>query len=806
MSSKSENVARPSNRLRRSAPSQPPSVAPRYYISSGEMESDDVLVYSNLELRGDDSEFSLMKPYHAFNEVDLQGLFPSEGGDDFGPSFENELSSPPDRSLLSQLYDDFEEFEIFKQSAFRQKQMEHGDGEVNSKSPFFFASVADEVDTAEIDEDPVTMPPWLSLNQARFAPLKLRKLQRDLASHLSTKEIEDVVAAIHSASNRDAKMVAGASDFCSILVNSLEMTDVPALCASAFHYCSLVSIRERMVDGEIPDYAECSVEETICLDAGGADARYLCALAGSGVEEFGSHAVKIALDAARLKSMEMLATSVVGKTGKIGYIDNVDAENLRSLLLSVNDMGDWRALAIRAASCLYRLEGLEAYRTMSVDVDSKRTTHTPTLEETRASQEALHIYAPLAARLGMFRLKANLEDAAFRTLYPHSHARVSALCGGEKTNNVGEGMRSVLSDTTSKMKRLLQEDCSFMEHIESVKVKARVKEPYSTWRKILKINKEGGKNLSDISILDVPDAVALRVVFSARKLTPDEPDATTKRREEALCYHVQDLCTKHWPETEDSRFKDYVSKPKENGYQSLHYSTRQRWRGFNWPFEVQIRSNDMHRIAEYGVAAHWMYKRKDMDGQKHRVKRLDKSSESYLRSVHEWHARQVPELTLPESPLYNPQYLEDEIRNERKRERNERLAPYLEALSGAQTDMARVNVYVFVSIHHEKCDEHSGESKSPDDGTVLSLPRGSRVLDAIKVAQEWSDEQTDGSSRLFTEKHYKVLRNGRPISTSATEALSNGDVVSILPSLEPLSTASSSAPGEPVGELASLIG
>merc|ERR1712194_312979 len=54
--------------------------------------------------------------------------------------------------------------------------------------------------------------------------------------------------------------------------------------------------------------------------------------------------------------------------------------------------------------------------------------------------------------------------------------------------------------------------------------------------------------------------------------------------------------------------------PKENGYQSLHYSSRKRWRGTEWPFEVQIRSKKMHRIAEYGKAAHWSYKRKDIDG------------------------------------------------------------------------------------------------------------------------------------------------------------------------------------------------
>jgi ppGpp synthetase/RelA/SpoT-type nucleotidyltranferase len=575
----------------------------------------------------------------------------------------------------------------------------------------------------------------------------------------------------------------------------LEITDVPALCASAFHYSSLVAVREREVmslssssmsgsGGDTERVMECSIEETECLHRAGSDAKYLCALAGSGIENFGTHAVKIALDAARLKSMEMLASAVVIGSSK-SELDSHDARNLRSLLLSVNEEGDWRALAIRSAACLYRLEGLETHRSLlSTTGGVKRRARVPTMEESRASQEGLHIYAPLAARLGMFRLKTELEDAAFRTLYPRSHAYVSSLCGGENTNSVGEGMKSVLSDITNQMKRVLQEDCSFMENIETMSVMARVKEPYSVWRKMHKMSKESEKPVRSFSILDVPDAVALRVVFKARKLTPDEPDATTQRREREMCYYVLELCTRYWPETSDSRFKDYVKNPKENGYQSLHYSSRKRWRGTEWPFEVQIRSSDMHRVAEYGVAAHWSYKRNEIDGDavtSSSTPRLDRSSESYLRSVEEWRRKQAersyvdPDLTEP------AQYLEDEIRRQRKLERDQTLAPYLEALSGAQTDMTRENVFVFVSVRPPSLND---EPAAPTEGTVLSLPRGSRVLDAIRVAEKWSSTLESGGNLYDGRNSFVALRNGLRTSSMGSERLDNGDIVSIFPSDE----------------------
>jgi len=775
-----------------------------------------VVVYRDPNL---DGEFSLLRPHLEFNELDLQELFSKKiRAGATRPSAH--AASAATGSSSSQLYEEFEEIEI---GHFQPPNNLNDGDEISSTagdSPFFFASLPPDVNrsaqktptkqtstTEQIESVPLTMPPWLSLNQARFAPMKLRKLQRDLGPHLNSREIEQVVGAIHMAAGDDSKKVAGAADFCSILVHSLEMTDAPALCAAAFHYSSLVAVRERDLDihCDASDNNSCSLEEEECLRQAGSDAKYLCALAGSGVENFGTHAVKIALDAARLKSMETLAATVVRKNGKLGSLNKSDARNLRSLLLTVNEEGDWRALAIRSAACLYRLEGLEAYRSLlSTTGGPKRRTRLVSPDESRASQEALHIYAPLAARLGMFRLKTELEDAAFRTLYPRSHAKVSALCGGENTNSVGEGMKSVLDDITHQMKRLVQEDVTFMENIEHVSVTARVKEPFSVWRKMLKISREGeGVTARDLSILDIPDAVATRVVFSARKLSPHEPDATTQRREKELCYYLHDLCARCWPEASDSRFKDYVKNPKENGYQSLHYSSRKRWRGTEWPFEVQIRSSEMHRVAEYGVAAHWSYKRRDIDGEDPTAQPLDRTSEAYLKSVQEWRSKQAsphqrhpqydaaPRMHAPAELEQPTNHLEEEVRRQRKRERDETLAPYLEALSGAQTDMTRENVFVFVSVQPPREeDSESDLSSPPTEGTVLSLPAGSRVLDAIRVAEKWSS-MLEPSGQLYDGRNtFVALRNGLRTSSLGTELLSSGDVVSILP-LEELILSSS---------------
>ncbi|KAL3800455.1 hypothetical protein HJC23_011692 [Cyclotella cryptica] len=753
------------------------SASPRYFLDAADGAVDvdvDVLVYKTEERES----FSLLKPYLEFNELDLHHLFTKRKTDNHG--------SPVGGSL----YGEFQEVEIghWKPEADSTSSSPHG----HIASPFYFASpaittkqVGSVVNANSSTSAPKSrpfLPPWLSLLDPSVAPSQLRSLQRDLAPHLSPKQISSVLQAIQDASRGDLKKVAGACDFCALLVNSLEMSDVTALIASAFHYCSLVDVREREVTGSTG--SQCPAERKCLQSTQDPDAKYLCALAGSGIESYPPHSMKIALDAARLKSVETLAQSVV-KTPSSRIIG--DAPNLRSLLLSVNEVGDWRALAIRSAACLYRLEGLRRWR----QENGETLGNLRTMEESRAGHEALHIYAPLAARLGMFRLKTELEDAAFRTLYPLSHSMVSSLCDGA---GVGEGMKSVLSDISNQMKRLVQEDLYFMEHIENVSITARLKEPYSIWRKMVKMSKRGEKNLRDISILDIPDVVAIRVVFSARKLTPDESDATTQRREQALCYYILDLCMQTWPETSsNSRCKDYVAQPKQNGYQSLHYSSCKRWRGCEWPFEVQIRSSDMHRVAEYGVAAHWSYKRTGIDDSQasssslYAARILDRSSESYLRSVQEYRSREMSKSYVnPDLDSEGPSiYIEDEIRRGRKREREERMAPYLEALSGAQTDMTRENVFIFVSVqpfHRMDSDSEDHDTKtlkSNTHGTVLSLPRGSLVLDAIRAADKWFATHANG--RISHGRNSRiVLRNGRRTS-SQMEQLDNGDVVSILP-------------------------
>lgn len=317
------------------------------------------------------SSFSLLKPYLEFNELDLQQLFHNDKCNTVTTS---------SSSTGTSLYDDFQEVETishWKTNNGPVKTTASTDGTISC--PLYFCQ----------HKPHKTLPPWLSTIRPSEASSHLTSLRRDLSPHLSSKQISSVIDAVRTAAENDVQL-AGSAEFCSLLVNSLEMVEVSALVGSVFHYCSLVSLREN----ELENHRTCDdKDENHSNDDSNTswdefDTKYLCALAGSGIESYSPHSMKIALDAARLKSIEALASRVV-------KISHVNSSNLRSLLLSINEEGDWRALAIRSGACLYRLRGLRRWREEGGGSGLGLVNQERSEEERRVGHEALHIYAPL---------------------------------------------------------------------------------------------------------------------------------------------------------------------------------------------------------------------------------------------------------------------------------------------------------------------------------------------------------------------------------------------------------------------------
>jgi len=654
-------------------------------------------------------------------------------------------------------------------------------------------------------DEQIEIPPWLliplagdkksSENLSRSCGKIITKLTVAMNIYLTTPEISAVFDAIDQNVGNDLYKKAGLGDFLLILVETMEMGH-HALIAATFHYCSCIKAakREHLENGN--------------MDKIEGENLYLCSLAGTGIENFGTEVIRIGLDAARLKGTESLAARMSSQSKR--RLTRTDAGNLRSLLLSVR--GDWRALAIRVAACLYRLRGLDSHRLGQV---SQLFDGLPALTsyENKVCREALHIYAPLAHRLGFNSLKIALEGTAFRLLYRRQYMAVSKMYSRSENSpvseentrgeldvgyaiqdakrrlfpqrsgmiqyrqfgdsiTIGEGMKEVMDDVTQRMKRVLQEDDVFMENIASVSVTARIKEPYSLWKKMLRIraqrlSKMKGKEFANSihassclpsSVTEVHDAIALRVVLRTRKLTPDEDDEVTEARDRALCYYVQELCRDRWPAVDEARLKDYIKSPKPNGYQSLHYSSQTRWHGENWPFELQVRSADMHRVAEYGIAAHFDYK---IGSQ------LDVNSDLYLKNVEECLQQNNPNEMEVENISPSKNFIFENydtmIRVGRKRERDERQAPYLKALSETRMDMAREKVIVMLTA-----EKNNG---MPESGAIISLPSGACVLDALREGKK--KEVLDISLSSASGPH--VYRNG--MLTGITEQLRSGDML-----------------------------
>ena len=228
------------------------------------------------------------------------------------------------------------------------------------------------------------------------------------------------------------------------------------------------------------------------------------------------------------------------------------AENLRKFLLALSD--DIRVLLVKLADRLHNMRTLRF-----IDNEEKRR---------RIARETMDIYAPLAERIGMHRMKDELEDLAFAELYPDARASIVARLGFLR-----ERGGDIVSRIVAELNRKLGEAGL------RAAVSGREKSPYSIWRKMQRKN---------ISFEQLADVMAFRV------LVDNIGD----------CYHALGVIHSAY-HVVPGRFKDFVSTPKPNNYRSLHTGVigpeRQR-------IEVQIRTGDMHEIAELGVAAHWIYK------------------------------------------------------------------------------------------------------------------------------------------------------------------------------------------------------
>ncbi len=362
-------------------------------------------------------------------------------------------------------------------------------------------------------------------------------------------------------------------------------------------------------------------------------------------------------------------TRLVDGLTKIATISNLSkekqqAENVRKMVLAM--ITDVRVVLIKLADRLHNM------RTMQFLKPEKRA---------RISQETLDIYAPIAHRLGMGKVRSELEDLSFQNLYPHEYKKLA---------HEVEARRVELEAALSKIKetiraKLIENDVPFVE------IQSRVKRLYSLWKKL--------RNRK-LSIEQIYDLIAVRII------TPND---------KKNCYLALSVIHDIWTPVPE-RFKDWIAIPRDNMYRSLHTSVIGDG---GQAFEVQIRTEEMHHVAEEGVAAHWKYKESKL-GRHEEDENLDE-----LR-------RTVEKLLLPLVETT---------------EENEDSEDFIESL---KLDLYPKDVYAFTPM-----------------GKVIQLPRGSTPIDfAYAIHSEVGDKCTGA----------KV--NGRIVPLRYE--IQNGDVIEIL--------------------------
>jgi len=265
----------------------------------------------------------------------------------------------------------------------------------------------------------------------------------------------------------------------------------------------------------------------------------------------------------------------VTKLDKIKFANREDhqAENIRKMLLAM--VSDVRVVLIKLADRLHNMRTLE---------------HLPQEKRQKIARETLDVYAPLAHRLGMGKLRGELEDLAFRYTDPYTYQELES-----EVENLRGANEEFLASIVHDIRQLLH------SYHKEARVESRIKRLYSIQQKM---------QAQKLTLDQVYDLLAVRVICQTKE----------------DCWMVLGLLHAKWPAV-PGRIKDFISMPRPNQYQSLH-TTLIGPGGHQ--FEVQIRTEDMHRVAEEGIAAHWKYKAGES------VTAKDEARLAWMRQIMEW--------------------------------------------------------------------------------------------------------------------------------------------------------------------------